>query len=581
MSDLRVIFSPVRAHVTQKMKLGNRVILIAITLSAGLGGHSVASPAGTIQTAPLPSIYTASKIYSLKANGMAVAVVGFSEAYEYATFSLGGAGDCKLEISRLDGKKIAQHSISPQKLNLAGAASGPTLPFAIDKPAYLIVAIDDLKKLVIAIDPPETNRPAARGQGIYNVADAPYRADATGEASATAAIQRAIDDAARDAGNAGIVFVPNGVYSISELRLLSNVSLYLEAGAVLRLSGTRDELTKRFHKKSRNADGTWMIYTADGATNVRIFGRGTIDGDGKRIQDEQKLVSHLVVPRNCTGFTMDGPIVRDSGLWGVVVANSKDVTLRNTKHFNYLDMGEDDCVDICNSQDVTVTRSIGISLDDPYSTKTWGDQTDISKQWGGKLQPNRNIVFDDCVAWTRCFAFKIGAGVWQDQENITVRNSVVYDSAHAIGISHSYGSRDVRNVLFDSIDVERNTMTNLGRSWARFVIDPRRSDGGEGGSVFDVVVRNINVRDPGTDEVPITGLNDQKRIAGVKFEGIRMPGKQSSASTLGQVGVAETHFAEDVTIQSQLNHQKQIVEGTHGLKTRATKKSGTHLERAS
>src|SRR5207237_4344895 len=140
--------------------------------------------------------------------------------------------------------------------------------------------------------------------------------------------------------------------------------------------------------------------------------------------------------------------------------------------------------------------------------------------------PNRNIVFDDCVAWTRCFAFKIGAGVWQDQENIVVRNGVVYDSAHAIGISHSYGSGDVRNVVFDSIDVERNTMTNLGRSWARFVIDPRprKSDGGEGGSVFGVVVRNINVRDPGTDEVPITGLNDQKRIVGVPLEGIGMRG---------------------------------------------------------
>ena len=35
-------------------------------------------------------------------------------------------------------------------------AAGAKLAFTIGKPAYLIVAIDDLRKLVIAIDPPET-----------------------------------------------------------------------------------------------------------------------------------------------------------------------------------------------------------------------------------------------------------------------------------------------------------------------------------------------------------------------------------------------------------------------------------------
>jgi polygalacturonase len=251
---------------------------------------------------------------------------------------------------------------------------------------------------------------------------------------------------------------------------------------------------------------------------------------------------------NCTGFTLDGPVLRDSGLWGVVVANSRKVALRNTKHFNRLDMGENDCVDICNSQDVTVERSIGISLDDPYSTKTWASHIDIAKQWSGSYLPNRNVVFDDCLSWTRCFAFKIGAGVWQDQENITVRNSVVYDSAHAIGISHSYGSADVRNVTFDGIDVERNTMTNLGRSWARVVIDPRKPDGGDGGSVYDVRVRNVTVRDAGTDAVPVVGLSESKSIRGLTFENITMPNRKAPAATLADVGVVETKFADGIAV---------------------------------
>ena len=187
-------------------------------------------------------------------------------------------GACRLEVTRLDGKNIKRCGISPQK-NLAGAVSGAKLSFAVAKPVYLIVAIDDLRTLVIAIDPPETNKPPAKGRGIYNVTTSAYNADPTGKTPSTTAIQKAIDDAGKDADKKGIVYVPDGVYRVSELRLPSDVSLYLESGAVLRLAGTRDELKKRFHKKSRNADGTWMIYTADGASNVRIFGRGTLDGD--------------------------------------------------------------------------------------------------------------------------------------------------------------------------------------------------------------------------------------------------------------------------------------------------------------
>ncbi|HMB01258.1 MAG TPA: glycosyl hydrolase family 28-related protein, partial [Spirochaetota bacterium] len=48
---------------------------------------------------------------------------------------------------------------------------------------------------------------------IYNVTQAPYNADNSGTADATAAIQAAIDDAAAAAG--GIVYLPAGTYNIS------------------------------------------------------------------------------------------------------------------------------------------------------------------------------------------------------------------------------------------------------------------------------------------------------------------------------------------------------------------------------
>jgi polygalacturonase len=633
------------AVVVALMIVGARAAATAKTQATGGASSAVTAY-------ELPAIYKASSTYSLKANGKNIAVVDFSKQYDYAVFTADGA--CQLEIARVDGKAIKQHSISPMKLNLAGEAAGAKLTFKSDEPRYYIVAIDDLRKLVIAIDPAETDSPFVSGAGVFNVTDAPYSADRSGKSDSTAAMQRAVEDAAksvvaasankltpspgtpgegggegsrasasnaagastasnphpnpstsheymgtpefrvrgqedlatgqkdlasgqgekarrvgtahhseevgsahptrRDAGDAqAIVYVPNGVYRLRELCLRSNVALYLDSGAVLQLSGTREQLKQRYYKKSQNRHGTWFIYTADGATNVKIYGRGTIDGDGQRLEKSADLTSHLVLPMNCDGFTLDGPVVRDSGLWGTVVANSKNVALRNTKHFNRLDMGENDCVDICNSQNVTVERSIGISLDDPYSTKCWQPETDLTKQWTGEFRANKNIVIEDCLSWTRCFAFKIGAGVWRDQEEITIRNCVAYDSAHAFGISHSYGSKDVRNIVVDGLDVERNTMTNLGQSWARIVIDAGKRDGSEGGSVYDVIIKNVNVRDAGIDAVPINGLADDKHIQRVTFENIRMPGKTAVAATLEEVGVKETRFAEELSVKNNVS----------------------------
>ncbi len=75
-----------------------------------------------------------------------------------------------------------------------------------------------------------------------------------------------------------------------------------------------------------------------------------------------------------------------------MIARSDHVTLTNCKHFNFLDMGEDDCIDVCESQDVTIERSIAISLDDSYSFKTWSEKTDIAKTWPGTSEQNHNIV---------------------------------------------------------------------------------------------------------------------------------------------------------------------------------------------
>ena len=70
---------------------------------------------------------------------------------------------------------------------------------------------------------------ATRSSGVYNVRY--YGAHGDGEALDTAAIQAAID--ACHAGNGGLVLLPQGTYLTGTLYLKSQVTLHLEARAVL------------------------------------------------------------------------------------------------------------------------------------------------------------------------------------------------------------------------------------------------------------------------------------------------------------------------------------------------------------
>lgn len=200
----------------------------------------IASPAhvsaATITTYGMPSIYSASTTYSLKADSNVIPVVGYTGNYDYAHFSMSG-GPVTIEVTALGQSSITSYNISPKKLNLSGTISGNKLTFTLANDEYVIVKVNSSKELIIAADPAETNKPASSGTGIYNVKSTTYNADSTGTTLATSAIQSAINDANAYTGGQGIVYVPAGVYKVGNLQLKSDVALYLEGGAVLRFTG--------------------------------------------------------------------------------------------------------------------------------------------------------------------------------------------------------------------------------------------------------------------------------------------------------------------------------------------------------
>ncbi|MGO4495741.1 hypothetical protein AB4114_07505 [Paenibacillus sp. 2RAB27] len=188
-----------------------------------------------------PAKYAASVNYTLKANGVDIPVVKSFDDYDYANFSMSN-GPVTFEVTILNTDKVHDYAISPKKLGIQpDSVVGRTLTFTTQKDEYLIVTMNSRKtRLVIAADPAETDVPASSGTGIFNVGQAPYLVNSTGDqtgvAARTAAIQQAIDDASSYgtlAGNGvqGIVYIPAGQYYIGNLVLKSNTALYMQPGA--------------------------------------------------------------------------------------------------------------------------------------------------------------------------------------------------------------------------------------------------------------------------------------------------------------------------------------------------------------
>lgn len=302
-----------------KMKAWLIGLFSFIFILGSLGAVPVRVHAATISSYALPSIYTASTVYGLKVDATTIPVVSYTSEYDYAHFSM--SGSATIEITAIGQASITSYSISPKKLNLTGTTSGNKLTFTVSGDEYLIVKINEGRALVIAADPAETNKPASSGTGIYNVKSSPYNADSTGAGMATTAIQNAINDAANYTGGQGIVYVPAGIYKAGNLQLKSDVALYLEGGAVLRFTGVASDYTVNWHKDSQLRDVTWWLYTQTGADNVKIYGRGTIDGNGKYATSKNNFASNIIVPIGTTNFTLDGPLIRDSGSWAVTPAS--------------------------------------------------------------------------------------------------------------------------------------------------------------------------------------------------------------------------------------------------------------------
>ena len=166
-----------------------------------------------------------------------------------------------------------------------------------------------------------------------------------------------------DAWNGKFYHFQAGIHDVGTLILKSNDTVYIEAGAVV-----------------------YGSLVADNADNIRVFGRGILDGANTvRANKWARGGFGNLHFRNCTNLKIDGIILRDPNSWGVNIRRCKNVEISNLKFIGYWRYNSDG-IDFWDSENIVMKDCFIRAYDDSIIVRSH------------KL-PNRNIRVSDCVIW--------------------------------------------------------------------------------------------------------------------------------------------------------------------------------------
>jgi hypothetical protein len=381
------------------------------------------------------------------------------------------------------------------------------------------------------------------GRGPFDVRE--FGAKGDGTTFDTPALQGAID--ACHAAGGGTVRVPPGTYLTKPFQILSNITLHLDAGAVVLGSPQLEDYAVEGQDASGESERTGVV-TARDAERVAIVGRGVIDGNALAFHDEKTShappdfdrrfarqgesfmpegdffehgpLAHGERPGNlvrffgCRDVLVHGVTIQNSPTWTTHYRDCDHVTIEavriNSDASNKM-IPNDDGIDIMRCHDV---RILGCDIDT-------GD--DCIAVFG-----SQRVSVTSCTLSTRSLGIRVGY-TWGDIRDCVFTNIIVHEANRGLGV-FVRGSGSVENVLFSDIVLRTHLFT--GHWWGKgepihvsaMLWDPEATTAGH--------IRNVTfsrIRAEGEAGVVVWGTPDS-RIKDVTFDDVRLKVKRGPQS---------------------------------------------------
>ena len=292
-----------------------------------------------------------------------------------------------------------------------------------------------------------------------------------GETSDTRRLQRALDEAQTRGG--GTVLIPAGNYVSGTLLLRSNVSIWLDNGAILSLSPDNAEflpVEKLSYDPDANqatSDFHVALFAGDGLEHIAINGEGVIECDRGVKGGGPKPIAL----RRCNYVRLRGITLRNAANYNISMLGCDFVDIDGVTILT----GHADGIDPDCCRHVRISNCYIESVDDSLCLKASGAL--------GQRGATEFVTVVNCILRTASIHFKCGTESCGDFRNIAVSNCIFQGG---VGMRHGNPG-----LAFYSVDE---------------------------GALEDIVVSNITMHDVGTPIAIIRG--DRDRCATGKGPGV-------------------------------------------------------------
>ena len=299
-----------------------------------------------------------------------------------------------------------------------------------------------------------------------------------GQAKDTPALQRAIEACSEGAG--GTVVLAGGTFLSGTLVLHSHVTLSVEAGATL--LGSRDDadypLLQPPVVNTELANCKHALVYAVGATDVRIEGRGTIDGNAdiekwRGMAQPEGTRPMAIFTALSSNVAIEGVTVRDAATWAVVNLEVDHLVIR------------------------------GITVDSPHGPTHDGiDGVD-----------GHDVLIEDDTINAGDDGICLKSGSATGLRDVVARHDHVRGAGVANGLKLGTATvGPMRHLLFEDIAIENAQAAAMA------------VESVDGGEVSDVTFRRIAVADVGTPVFVLLGARGKAAVGAIhdiRFETIR------------------------------------------------------------
>lgn len=366
-----------------------------------------------------------------------------------------------------------------------------------------------------------------------------FGADNSGKTLSTNAIQTAVDKCVKG----GCVYVPQGIYTSGALFLKSDMTLFIEDGAVIKGSDNTGDFpiyTYRWEGQEKECYSSLINagIGGDGVHNFKIEGGGTIDANGvtlfnKEMSEKKGARGRAVCILNSSDIVIKGITVRQSPAWCLHLINCENIEIDDVKiHTKYDEDGNryegifnGDGIDIDSCKNVRITNSFIASQDDCIAIKSGKDA-----EGRAAANSSENIHIENC-RFESGFGVAIGSEMSGGVRNVTVRDCK-FNNTFSIGSVKTCRGRGgvIEDILFENVTL-KNTDTEFSDcKWFR------------GGIYVDSYYSNEVIsteKQPVTEETPL--------IKNVTFKNVKVDTIGGNAIYIS--GLPEMH-CQNITLEN-------------------------------